>query len=230
MRKEIEIGGRKFLQKTQAALFFRQILKETEPGTFLSGEQEVFLRAALLLHWDYHGRFEGKAFCIGVEFAPLTRERSRRFFVEYEDGKRDSFSWLKLLTPDNHEDRVRQALRGAISSQVRAVMDNAFAQARVTACEITGREITREAACVDHAYPRTFSALVVKWMERRGLTYDRLSVEATESEIHQWRLCDRATEQDWQDFHARWSRLRIVESQINSALSNRPETTLSEVP
>ena len=57
-------------------------------------------------------------------------------------------------------------------------------------CGITGKEIPRDEACVDHAYPRTFSALIAKWMERRGLSYDDLPVEPAQGEIHQWRLRD----------------------------------------
>jgi hypothetical protein len=203
MKKSYCLAGRDYPTKAAVTAQCRSML---DGGPV----DEVFLLDLLAMHPEYEQKVG-----VGVArfFVNPDGFGGRCFWLERLDGSKTDWSFRSCLTPPTHEQEVRSALRRLVMYQVLEFRDLAIeTDAR---CAITGIQVTRHSAHVDHRPPKTFLSLVESFLAEVGLTYENISVQPTKDGSTTTELCDVELARRWQNFHAQHAVLQLTSARAN---------------
>jgi hypothetical protein len=215
------LGGTSYAGKAAVERQARTILRSGGVPRLLAGTDAMFIHDLLSLH-------ERAAEKIGRGVRALWVKANiygdAGFFIERVDGTWSDFSYKKCLTPISRATQVRAAMRLAVASQIGAFKRAAFAASRTPGyvrCELSGELLSWDDVHIDHAYPRTFVALLGEWLHQRGETEDDVPIGPHPSG-QGVALADAAYAAAWQAWHAERAVLRAVKAAINIARGARP--------
>ena len=209
-----KIGDRTFPSKKAAQERIRAILWGYQPETYLDAGDFALVRDLL----DLHPSSEIKIGC-GVKGIMVRRNMGANcFWLERIDGSLTDFSYIECLKPLSHRQKVLRTLRELINDQILAFKQDYFQDRETAICEFTGEVLRFNTSHVDHAYPRTFLALVEEWRHGHSLGFEQIAICGSEDGVMGDRLIDPDLESDWQDYHRDNARLRIVSVKANCGI------------
>ncbi|MEB3248709.1 MAG: DCL family protein [Merismopediaceae bacterium] len=209
-----KIGDRIFPSKKLAQERIRAILWGYQPETYLDAGDFALVRDLL----DLHPSSEIKIGC-GVKGIMVRRNMGANcFWLERIDGSLTDFSYIECLKPLSNRQKVLRTLRSLINDQILAFKQDYFRDRETAICEFTGEVLRFNTCHVDHAYPRTFLALVEEWRHGHSLGFEQIAICGSEDGVMGDRLIDPDLESDWQDYHRDNARLRIVSVKANCGI------------
>lgn len=208
-RQPVLIGVLAFPSIRAAIEHMREVLYRYDIGDVVTRPEDVSLLADLVaMHPEAVTKIQ-----MGIRhFEVRQNVATRGFWIVRVDGSDTDFSFYRAIRPPVHADRVRAALRRAVSPQVAAVRDAAFHGGAEVRCPITDDAITPETSHVDHAEP-LFVDLADAFAAVEG-GYEAIRV-ATADGAFGPALVDEGVHQRWQTLHAANARLRVVSVRAN---------------
>jgi hypothetical protein len=211
----IVIGSESFGTKKAATERVRSILYSYRTGETLTPADTLFLAALL----SRHPEAELKVGAGIASFQVESNGPTQGFWITRVDGSRTDFSFVACLSPPSHASQVKKAFRYAVTDQVRAFKEAAFAGGGAVACAVTGFALGREQAHVDHS--PTFQSLLEWFMAERGISFADVAVNATRDGDTETVLVDDQLASAWSAFHRANAGLRIVSAAANLGLLRR---------
>jgi hypothetical protein len=118
----------------------------------------------------------------------------------------------------------RNAARSAVRSQIFAYRDEALLQTQ--ACPVTGEQLDRSNAAVDHESPNTFDTLVFAFCTEHNINPLKVRVDSEGGVLAVFE--DQDLLQRWSAFHQGRAKLRLV-SRIGNLKLPKPRVTWSEL-
>jgi hypothetical protein len=221
MKPPIVVGGINFRTKAELRKYAGDIRHRYKLGERIGPEDDDFLRSLLLRHPEY----ELLVGC-GVEyfFTRINRQCSESlgFWFRRLDGSETDFSYLACVSPKPHGERVRQALRHAVSEQIWAFKLKEMDRfGTFMMCPVEGVMFRTRDAHVDHVTPYTFKVLVDRFLAEREIdTTDVGLAEHVDGQFNDG-LLDDQLRSDWQDCHAKHAVLRLVSRKANCGTLRR---------
>ncbi|UUU45114.1 DCL family protein [Streptomyces sp. NBC_00162] len=217
MATAFTINGEYFPTKKAAEQRIRGMIKAYRFGSQVSAQDDEFLRDLITRHPDH----EDKA---GTGVAGFRVDRSefgnRCLMVLRTDGTEIDISWPECLKPTSHAQQVRGCLRRAISDQVIAKRDEAFAAGPVV-CEVTNLVmLTPDEADVDHAAPK-FKELAETFILQRGGLEAFVIAPDRASGMSYAELQDDVLVAAWQQYHREHATLRVITKHANRSVLQR---------
>jgi hypothetical protein len=209
--------------KTKATLsdHIRSIVAGYPDGAYLDDGHFEFMATIFAMHPEAPQKAGAGIARIGVQTVKAYGQRpTRGFFIERTDGSRTDISWLECLHATPHRRKVMAALRQAVAPQVEAFRLRYPATREV--CLLLGTTHQVSEMEVDHAPPRTFLALVSRFLESARLTFDEIRLQPTRDNDTIERLADEALRRRWEEFHRENAVLRMVSKQGNLRQKKRP--------
>jgi hypothetical protein len=142
--------------------------------------------------------------------------KTRCFRVHRLDGSSTDFSFRECVTPTTRRTKVMHAFRTAITGDIIAFRDRAFAFGPVT-CPHTGRLLTPNECHVDHK-PPTFATLVAGFMKSSGMDFETIPLIDSDSRDNMYveQLADTATAVAFLAYHRKWAVLEIIAAEANT--------------
>ena len=220
----IMVAGETFASKTALHRRVKTILYAAPVGAWLQGADYTFIRALLDRHPE-----AGHKIGVGVERIRVGKVLGNSaVFLQRIDGSETDFSWCQCIFGKRKDDDLLGALRLAIDPQIWHVKDLAFSEVKTLPCPITGEPITRKTCHVDHAPPKTFKALVERFVQAESLVVEAIRYEGHEDGSLTVRLADKDLERRWQAFHLMHAELRVVSRRANLSVITKLARTMTE--
>lgn len=203
-------GTKKALEQKIQAILHRGIIT-----TVLSDEEQRFIFGVLA----YHNNAGMK---IGCGVAAITvrpaAQNSFCFWITRVDGTETDFSYKACLKTPSRRSEALKGFRQAVVGQVIAFRDSAFRHGPVK-CAITGEQIAKSEAHIDHAAPDTFLCLVERFLNGRAI--DTVDVLPTADGNTLTYLADKQLETEWQNYHQQHAKLRVAGKTAHLCLPRR---------
>ncbi|WP_036993689.1 DUF3223 domain-containing protein [Metapseudomonas furukawaii] len=200
----------------------RQILAQTPDGYAV---EEV--SAEFLLHlFQHHDEWEQKS-AGGVDgISTQTTVHGTRCFVLRKPSAVEvdiSFPHAVRLLPSSRTAKLmpqalrdfRAAARTAIKGQIHNFRDQELLVA--TSCPITGEQLSRSSAAVDHIAPDTFDQLLFRFCLDHQINPLKVRIGSLEGVVATFE--DQALSASWQGFHQQRAQLRLISRLGNLKLS-----------
>lgn len=191
----------------------RRALASTHDGQPVSEAHAEFLIALFQHHDEWAEKSVGGVREITTQ---TTIHGTRCFVLRRHDGTDIDISFshaIRLIpnarTSDLLPQRLRDfrnAARSAITSQIRAFRDEALLQPQ--SCPVTGENLNRNNAAVDHESPNTFDALVFRFCTEHGVNPLEVRVGSEGGVVAVFE--DQDLLQRWISFHQARAKLRLV--------------------
>lgn len=208
------VNGRTFATQLELQQHTQAILRRYRPPAQLAGDEAAHMADLL----ERHPSADTKIGC-GVR-AIWIRSNGKfgsGFYLERIDGTMEDFSYKQCLRPFTHASKCKFAFRRAIDDQVIAVKSQAFyADNMVLRCPITDEPMTWETAHVDHIPPRTFAALLERYLAAYNLEYD--DIELVEAPRGIGKALPAGLAAHWASWHAQEADLRVISAEANLRL------------
>lgn len=220
-RLEYLINGEHF--RTQKALRERVqgIMNSYRYDEVVGENDEEFLRHLITRHPDYE---EKAGVGVGGFVVVRTEWNNRGLMLVRIDGSEIDISWLECLKATPHAQQARGCLRRAVKEQVIEHITKAFAHGPVV-CEVTGDSISspREAD-VDHGKP-VFDELAESFIRDHGGLEAFVIAPDNAAGFSVAELENAALVRDWQEYHRKHARLRVVTKHANRSILQRKHAT-----
>lgn len=166
-KRSFPVGQEVFATKKAFIERLRAILNTWNLGAHIAGEDDVLLRAAIVLHPEAEGKIGAGVAHFEVRLN-LWRDRikQRGLWIVRLDGSEIDFSIYMCDPSWANPERMRryhlnEAAREAVQESVFAYKSARFAEAAI--CEVTGRALTWAEAHVDHDDPWPFRRILSEW-------------------------------------------------------------------
>jgi hypothetical protein len=207
------VGEEVHTTKTALTERCRRILASTPDRQPVTEADAEFLFAL----FQYHDEWSHKASGGVSEISTQTTVHGTRCFVlrKHSGEQVDvSFPHAIRLIPSSRTTELqpqalrdfRSAARAAVRVQIYAFRDQALQQAQ--SCPITGEQLTRDNVAVDHSPPGTFDQLLFEYCRERCINPLTVSVGSEGGVVAVFD--DPTLTQDWQSYHERLARLRLL--------------------
>lgn len=210
MRVKFVLGGEEFTSKKSARERISEILQSHERGDILEGQELEVVWSLFEMHDDYDNRSVGATGII-VDRAENSHPGVRRretncFHVIKSDGSQEDFSISSALNGSRAYVRSQstQAMRDAISGQIRRYRNRYFGNKRTRPCEATGKMLSRGDSEVDHIID--FAILAKDFIEKYG---DPVMVEV---EGIAGGVLEEQWMREWKRYHRTHAQLRVVDA------------------
>lgn len=214
MSKPLNIGENKFSSKKDALEFYRIILNSYAKDEKLNSTDFDNVYALL----EIHPRKIEKIGC-GIEYfrVGLAKFNTKSFELVRKDGTTEFFSFTKRINkPKDSFLKFTDACRQSIQIDLRNVKQQYFAdnsKKGKVKCQETGELLTYEQLNTDHRQPNTFSVIVDRFIEIKGLDINEieyLQISGAPNEI-----ADKSLEIEFREYHKEKANLRIVKKELN---------------
>jgi hypothetical protein len=196
--------------KTQIRSRCQSILHSAPLGSPLREEDDCYLREILPHHPDAAEK-------IGAGIAHIEVRANgwggRTFWIVRADGTETDFSFESCLTPPTPFQELYRACRTAVVPSILAAKNAIFDTTPTVTCPVTGEQITRETAHLDHANPWPFDAIVAAFIKSL--------VEPTRDGDLETRFRDPAFAERFRHFHDERASLRAVSRWANLSVLKR---------
>ncbi|MEV7418273.1 DUF3223 domain-containing protein [Streptomyces sp. NPDC089919] len=216
-RLEYLINGEHF--RTQKSLRERVqgIMNSYRYDEIVGESDEEFLRDLITRHPDYE---EKAGVGVGGFMVVRTEWNNRGLMLLRIDGSEIDISWLECLKATPHGQQVRGCLRRAVKDQVIAHVTDAFAHGPVV-CAVTGDSIgSARDADVDHHKP-VFEELAAGFIQEHGGLEAFVIAPDNAAGFSVAELQDTALVNDWQEYHRKHAKLRVVTKHANRSILRR---------
>jgi hypothetical protein len=189
--------------RAAATRLCQKIVGEAALGVLLpEAERDWLVRLFEARHptWGYKGA--GRVTGIRVQNNPDPRRRHRQLVLVQAIRPDEPVSWLKCISPPDHESKCKEAMRRAIEPQIIAYRGSV--PARCELCTVISTRLE-----VDH-FPVTFAELVAGYAEAVG-GWDAIEVDTEWTgdyvEGSQLGAMDKKV---WSLYHCRYASLRLL--------------------
>lgn len=214
MSKPLNIGENKFSSKKEALQFYRTILGYYDNNEKLNSSD--FDNVYSLL--ETHPKKNEKIGC-GIEYfrVGIAKYNTKCFELVRTDGTTDFFSFTKRINkPKNSFSKFTDACRQSIQVDLRNVKQKYFADNSMDGkvkCQETGELLTYEELNIDHRQPNTFSVIVDRFIEVKGLDIDEIKYLRISGSPNE--LSDKTLKKEFSEYHKQKANLRIVKKELN---------------
>jgi hypothetical protein len=206
---EYEIGGKYFLSKKAVAQCAQKILRDSEPGQVLSGEDKEFIIGLICCHPNATEKIGVGIKHIISRVDPVWK-KGKQFLIIRTDGSVIDFSYRKCVYGEMSPlDFFRAACRTAVADDIISFKNKHLTPE--STCPYFGFPLTKDNSHVDHVKPRTFNWLVSSFINDTG--YDISTIEII-GDI-QKRFANQFHAANFKDYHDKWANLELVSEQAN---------------
>jgi len=220
----VSLGFLSFTSKNAAKGFFRALRDRYADGEQIEGYDAACLIEMVAVHHEA----DQKVGCGISHFTVATAyeygPHSRHFVIHRADGSSTDVSFDTPIDGPCHRGDCYNALRRAIAGQIIAFRDQQFAINAVHICPLTGAMVTNTSYHVDHIPPATFQGLVARWLCERQIELTQLAITPPSDNQTAAEMNDSSQRVDWERFHARNAKLRLVSPNGNLSRSRMSET------
>ena len=209
----------------------RLALTRTPDGQPVSETDTEFLIAMFQHHDEWAKKSAGGVREITTQ---TTVHGTRCFVLRKNDATEVDISFphaIRLIPSARTADTLPQSLRdfrnaarSAVQSQIFAYRDEALLQPQ--ACPVTGEQLNRSNAAVDHEAPNTFDTLVFTFCTERKINPLKVRVGSEGGVLAVFE--DQDLLQRWSAFHQDRASLRLV-SRIGNLKLPKPRVTWAEL-
>lgn len=214
MAMAYQLGGQTFQSKDKIKKHIQSVIKSHQIGDTVSDQ---VLADLLLLHPDWDEKSQGmKRLYLGRIYVEHARVYSINILIERDDcpdGMDISWNYCikdclnrnplnSNLLLNDHIYNVKAAARGAILDQIEPYRFNGMH--------------------VDHCYPRTFARLLYLFLKIYGLKFSDIKLESIDGAKGGIKWADSAIVKNWQAFHLRFAKLRVLTPEENQSQKNYP--------
>jgi hypothetical protein len=219
MKKLILIGDISFSTKKEALAYFKSILNSYVYGESL--REPDFLDVLALLR--LHPRAEEK---IGVGVREIcveeVRYKTKCFRIVRTDSSSDVFSYTKCIN-GRHSPiaRFRRTCRDVVQEDLRGVKDaffKAHSKKGKVKCQETGEWCSWEELNVDHRQPNTFSVIVDRFIELKGIDVEAVTYSEVMDAVYEFD--DESLCKAFREYHRSKANLRLVKRVNNLGRSH----------
>lgn len=214
MKKPIEIAGNKFTFKKDALEFYKKILNSYEFGEILNSSDFDNVYGLI----EIHPQKKEKIGC-GIDHFRIgtAKFKTKSFEVVRKDGSTEFLSYTKRINkPKNEFSRFRYACRQAIQNDLITVKQKYFKENAINSkvkCQESGELLTYEDLNVDHRQPNTFSVIVDRFIEIKGLNVNE--IEYLEIGGGPNEIADEDIKKEFREYHKGKANLRLVKRELN---------------
>ena len=214
MKKEINIGEKKFLTKKEALNHYKGILNSYDFGESIN-EQDFKEVLALL---ETHPRKEEKK-GVGVKQIRIAKlkYKTKAFELVRLDGSTEYFSYTKRINaPKTPITKFSKACRKAIQEDLQNVKQAYFdkhSKKGKVKCQETKELLPWEQLCVDHRQPNTFSVILDRFIELNKIEVEKIEYIVIDGDGKE--LADSELKQKFIEYHREKANLRIVKKDNN---------------
>jgi len=214
MAMAYQLGGQTFRSKDKVKKHIQSVVNSHQIGDTVT---DAVLTDLLLLHPDWDQKSQGmKRLYLGRIYVEHARVYSINILIERDDYPNGmDISWNYCIRDclnrnplnsdlllNDHIYNVKAAARGAILDQIEPYRFNGLH--------------------VDHCYPRTFARLLYLFLKTHKLKFLDIKVKSIDGANGGVRWADFEIVKQWQSFHLRFARLRVLTLQENQAQKNYP--------
>lgn len=214
MSKSLTIGENKFSSKKNALEFYRTILNSYDKNEKLNSSDFDNVYALL----ETHPRKNEKIGC-GIDYfrVGLAKYNTKSFELVRTDGTAEFFSFTKRINkPRSNFSKFTEACRKSIQTDLRNVKQKYFtdkSQKGKVRCQETSELLAYEELNTDHRQPNTFSVIVDRFIEVKGLNINEVKYLRVSGEPNE--LADKILEKEFREYHKEKANLRIVKKELN---------------
>ena len=217
-----------FRNKSQARIFFSEMLNRSTLGEDVCSEDFIHLNELLLRHPEFTSKTRHGVSSIRVQSDGYGH---RCFWIIGEQGQEMDFS-IKTCIDAGHRPLAQQiaaACRTAVRPHLRLLRQNWFDErGGVDACSVSGVEINMQNSVIDHMPPRPFSTIVagfIATIPESDLNESLLEPGETSGTVT--RFADENMSQRFLEYHNRMTdgriggrTLRVIHSRANNESSS----------
>jgi hypothetical protein len=199
----------------------RSVLAQTPDGHPVAQTDTEFLIALFQYHDEWIEKSAGGVREITTQ---TTIHGTRCFVLQKHDTTQIDISFphaIRLIPSARTADILPQALRdfrnaarSAVQSQIFAFRDNALSQ--LQHCQVTGEQLCKGNAAVDHEPPNTLDALVFTFCKEYGINPLNVQVGSEDGVVAVFK--DHDMLQLWGSFHQDRATLRLISRIANLKL------------
>ena len=172
----------------------------------LKGDEHEFVNNLLKLHPDSKNKIGTGIDYFFIKEVCRDGGISRCFYIKRKDDTETHFSWRECLTPSKEINKVYDALRHYIQSDLLTFKNNYFDKYRENSiCAISGKTIKKDQADVDHTNP-TFKELADQFIKKENKIHI-----GTDEEIVGHYMTDHDQMIEWGIYHDKNANLQIVD-------------------
>lgn len=205
-RQTYVLGGKEFPSKQAAYREAKALLKSSQPGERLSGDDNDLMMDLFATHYNFEKKAGAGVYYIYVRAATMG---SKCFAAMRTDGTMTDFSYKKCLGRDNPYADFAEAGRIAIKNQIDAFRDDYFRQSPPYICPISGQSMTPETCEVDHTPPMKFDLIVKTFLKTKGVEVGSSIIRGQDGVMLR-QFADKSIERDFLEFHSQTASLRVV--------------------
>jgi len=160
---------------------------------------------------------------IGVGISQFRRvwtgKGTKAFVLDRLDGTSDNFSFYKCIKgkPMSLQQSLERALRTVVKQDIKLWKDEQFTQGN-NRCSVSGVEISRGDADVDHEYPLTFQKIVSDWQRQANIQLsDTMFITGLDHQFEP-KLADSTIEDSFRGYHRDVAVLRLLSRPVHRGL------------
>ncbi len=203
-----EIGGKFFSSKSTISTYAKEILKKSELGKVLTGEDKHFIFGLIECHPNATEKIGAGIKHIIARVDPVWK-KGKQFLIIRVDGSVIDFSYKKCIYGEmSAKDLFKCACRTAVVDDIIAFKNTHLSPESI--CPYFGYPLTRENAHVDHVQPMTFNAIVDDFMKIHGPLDGATVIGETQKRFEAKWITDKFLE-----FHRKTAILELVSEQAN---------------
>lgn len=220
MAKHFEIGENKFGSLKEAKEFIRSILYKYEFDKSLNDEDTNNVLNLLERHPDSNVK-KG----VGVKSIIVRKDRkfgtTRHFWLVRLDGTEIDFSIDKCFSsnPNSPIKLFKLCARRAVENQIINFVNAYFTKNQDSSgrviCAITGEQVTKDNASVDHAPPYTFDSIVLKFIEDNNIDLSKVQFTSADTYKIGKEFEDNNLKNSFANYHQQVALLRVTTRTAN---------------
>jgi hypothetical protein len=193
----IEIGGRLFRTKGEAAAFFKAMLGRYKAGEAVSEKDAVMLRALIERHPERDLKVDVGIAGFHVAMATMG---TKCFWLTRIDGTKTDFSYPTCIRGEPPSVRKFDELKG---------------QDGKVGCAATGESLGWEDVHADHQQPMTFEVICTTFVASRKMTLEDLPITYGADNQLTATLTDNELGEAFRQYHHSVAKIRIVSKRRN---------------
>jgi hypothetical protein len=224
-KKPVNLGHLSFPMRTEALKYFSDLLKRTEIGTHLEGEDFDDVEALLSGHPDAQTKIGDGIRSITVEDDTFNY---KCFHVIRSDGSRENFSYKKCINGDSPPfTNFSVACRSAVKAEIHAFKAAYFEKHQNAAFQVQCPEtkiwMTFSEAHADHRPPLCFSVIVKSFSHAKAIDLTQVSYSSEDRYGHIF--TDEKLSSEFAKWHKGMAQLRVIHSKRNSQKAHMGRVT-----
>lgn len=213
----IKSGGMEFKTKQSLKNYCKFVLNNAKLNSELYGEWFDVIDDVLKMHDCYDEKTQSSEYKIGVRKC-LINPSNRQFYVIRSDGSTTDFSYLKAITSETKEVKIKSIFREAINYQTIEFKKNYFSlhgdSRGYVVCPETNLKIKHNNSHIDH-YPKQFNDIVKEFIQIHNISSESLVIHHPGDNATAWIMEDKELLDKFVEYHQRVAQYRIVLDKVN---------------